>query len=152
MFLKEKWTSVIKGWGCANGQPQRLYTGKAESASSTILMESVLLTAVIEAQECQAVYMADIPGAFMQGDQDEVIHMVLHSTLATMLVECDPELYAPYCCQEKGQPVLYIQLMKGLYGCLRAAIQFWKKLTHQLVMWGFVINPYDSCVVNKVVN
>ena len=22
----------------------------------------------------------------------------------------------------------------------------------QLVMWGFVINPYDPCVVNKVVN
>ena len=23
---------------------------------------------------------------------------------------------------------------------------------HQLVQWGFVINPYDSCVVNKVIN
>ena len=51
-------------------------------------MESVLLTAVIEARECQAVYMADIPGAFMQGDQDEVIHMVLYGTLVTMLIEC----------------------------------------------------------------
>ena len=54
----------------------------------------------------------------MRGDQDEVIHMVLCGPLATMLIECDPDLYAPYCCQEKGQPVLYIQLMKGLYGCL----------------------------------
>ena len=49
-------------------------------------------------------------------------------------------------------PVLYVQLMKGLYGCLQAAIQFWKKLTHQLVQWGFVINPYDPCMVNKVIN
>ena len=54
----------------------------------------------------------------MQGDQDEVIHMVLRSTLATMLIECDPDLYAPYCYQEQGQPVLYVQLMKGLYRCL----------------------------------
>ena len=58
----------------------------------------------------------------MQGDQDEVIHMVLHGTLAMMLIECDPDLYAPYCHQEKGQSVLYVQLMRGLYGCLRAAI------------------------------
>ena len=62
----------------------------------------------------------------MQGDQDEVIHMVLHGPLAMMLIECDPDLYALYCCQEKGQLVLYVQLMKGLYGCLRAAIHFEK--------------------------
>ena len=42
--------------------------------------------------------------------------------------------------------------MKVLYGCLRAAIKFWKKQTPQLVLWGFVINPYDSCVVYKVIN
>ena len=118
MFLKEKWSSVIKGWGCTDGHAQGLYTGKAESASPTILTESVLLTTVIEAQEHHTANTADIPGAFMQGDQDEVIHMVLHGQLATMLIECDPDLYAPYCHQEKGQPVLYVQLMKGLYGCL----------------------------------
>ena len=62
----------------------------------------------------------------MQGGQDEVIHMVLHHLLAMMLIECDPDLYAPYCHQEKGQPVLYVQLMKVLYRCLHAAIQLWK--------------------------
>ena len=88
----------------------------------------------------------------MQGNQDEVIHMVLHCPFAMMLIECDPNLYAPYCHQEKGQPVLYVQLMKGLYRCLWAAIQFWGKLTYQPVQWGFVINPFDPCVANKVMN
>ena len=27
-----------------------------------------------------------------------------------------------------------------------------EKLTHQLVEWGLVINPYDLCVANKVIN
>ena len=49
MFLQEKWSRVIKGHGCTDGHPQCLYTGKAELASPTVLMESVLLTAVIEA-------------------------------------------------------------------------------------------------------
>ena len=35
MFLKEKQSGVIKGCGCADGCPQNLYTGKAESASPT---------------------------------------------------------------------------------------------------------------------
>ena len=49
MFLKEKRSGVIKGCGCADGRQQHLYTGKAESTSPSILIESVLLTAVIEA-------------------------------------------------------------------------------------------------------
>ena len=110
MFLREKQSGVIKGWGCTNGRPQCLYTGKAQSASLTILMESVVLTAVVEAQEHRAVYTVNIPGAFMQGDQDEVIHMVLCGTLATMLVECDPKLYEPYCCQ-----VTEVDNLHGIY-------------------------------------
>ena len=84
----------------------------------------------------------------MQGDQDEVIHKVLRGTLAMMLVECDMHHIAT----KKKDNQCYIQLMKGLYWCLRATIQFWKKLTDQLVLWGFVINPYDLCVVNKVMD
>ena len=76
----------------------------------------------------------------MQGDQDEVIHIILHGPLEMMLVECYPDQYALYCHQEKGQPVLYIQVITGSYGCLQATIQFWKKLMHQQVQWGFVIN------------
>ena len=45
MFLKEKWSGIIEGHGCADGRPQCLYTGKGDSASSTVMTESVLLTA-----------------------------------------------------------------------------------------------------------
>ena len=67
MFLKGKRSEVIKGRGCTDGCPQHLYTGKADSESSTILTESVLLTAVIEARECRAVYTADIPRTLCNG-------------------------------------------------------------------------------------
>jgi hypothetical protein len=35
---------------------------------------------------------------------------------------------------------------------MKAAYLFWKKLTADLVKWGFVINPYDMCVANKMIN
>ena len=40
--------------------------------------------------------------------------MVLCGSLVMMLIECDPDLCALYCHHEKGQPLLYVQLMKGL--------------------------------------
>lgn len=48
--------------------------------------------------------------------------------------------------------MLYVKLLKALYGTLRAALLFWKKLSSQLVEWGFEINPYDWCVTDKVIN
>ena len=37
----------------------------------------------------------------------------------------------------------------ALYGTLKAALLFWKKLTASLKLRGFVINPYDWCIANK---
>ena len=42
MFLKEKQSGVVKGHGCMDGHPQRLYTGKVELTLPTMLSESVL--------------------------------------------------------------------------------------------------------------
>jgi hypothetical protein len=39
-----------------------------------------------------------------------------------------------------------------LYGCLRSALFFYLKLLGDLEANGFVINPYDPCVANKMVN
>ena len=48
--------------------------------------------------------------------------------------------------------VIYLQIMKALYGTLKAALLFWRKLTEVLKSWDFQINPYDWCVANKDIN
>ena len=70
MFLKQKRCGQIKGRGCADGRKQRVWTTKEEATSSTVSTEAVLLTSVIDAKERQEVMTVDIPGAFMQGEQD----------------------------------------------------------------------------------
>ena len=149
MFLKQKRTGQIKGRGCADGRKQRLHTPKDDASSPTVATESVLLSCVIDAKERREVATVDIPGAFMQGDQDETVHMRLEGTLAELLTKCDPKLYRQYVVTENNKPVLYVELMKALYGTLRAALIFWRKLTAKLIEWGFTINPYDWCVANK---
>ena len=39
-----------------------------------------------------------------------------------------------------------------MYDTLTGAFLFWKKLSKQLIKWGFVLNTYDSCVANKTIN
>ena len=152
MILKQKRTGQIKGRGCADGRKQRLHTPKDDASSPTVATESVLLSCVIDAKERRDVATVDIPGAFMQGDQDETVHMHLEGTLAELLTKCDPKLYRQYVVTEHNKPVLYVELIKALYGTLRAALIFWRKLTSKLIEWGFTINPYDWCVANKQID
>jgi Reverse transcriptase (RNA-dependent DNA polymerase) len=151
MFLKEKRDGVIKGRGCADGRKQRAYIPKEEASSPTISTEAVFLTSVIDAREQRDVATVDVPGAFMQADMDDVVHMRLDGVMVDMLIEIDPK-YQEFITLEKGKRVIYVRLVKALYGTLKAAMLFWKKLTGVLEGWGFVVNRYDRCVANKTVN
>jgi hypothetical protein len=150
MFLKKKRCGRIKGRGCADGRKQRIYKTKEETSSPTVAVESLFLSCTIDAKEKRDVATCDIPGAFMQADMDELLHMRLAGPLATLLTKVNPGLYEKYVTQENGKPVIYVKLTKALYGTLQASLLFWKNLTGMLVgELGFELNPYDQCVANK---
>ena len=149
MFLKEKRTGEIKGRGCADGRKQRLYTNKEDASSPTVAIESVFITSVIDAKENRDVATVDVPGAFMQADMDDTVYMKLEGTMAQLLMQIAPDVYSKFSRIINGKTVLYVQLKKALYGTLKAALLFWKRLSSQLQAWGFKLNDYDSCVANK---
>ncbi len=115
--------------------------------------ESVFITAVINAHEGRNVACFDIPGAFLHADVNEDITMVLKGRLAELMVQVAPNLYRKYITfDRKGMAILYVKTQKALYGLLRSALLFYKKLVANLESDGFVLNPYDSCMANKVVD
>ena len=76
-----------------------------------------------------------------------------HEEMVDKLLEIDHELYSSYVTVEQGEKVMYMELLKALYGTLGAARLFWGKLQAKLVNdWGFILDRYDSCMVNKMVN
>jgi hypothetical protein len=152
MFLKEKRTGQIKGRGCADGRKQRVDIPKEEASSPTVAVESVLLSSTMDAHENRDVAMVDVPGAFMQVDMVDVVHMRIDGAMAELLIRLDPDYYNQFVVMEGGKKVLYLLLKKALYGTLKAAKLFWQKLSSVLVSQGFKINPYDSCVANKAIN
>ena len=48
--------------------------------------------------------------------------------------------------------MLYVCLSNALYGMLRADLLFYKSLRSDLEDRGFVFNPYDPCVANKMLD
>ena len=152
-FLKKKRCGKIKGRGCADGHKQQACITKEQSTSPTISTNAVFLTAMVDAWENRKVAVLDVPGAFMQVDMDELIHVRFRGEMVDKLLEIDHELYSSYVTEEQGEKVMYMELLKALYGTLQAAQLFWEKLRAKLAKdWGFVLNRYNSCVVNKKVD
>ena len=153
IFLKEKSSGQVKGRACINGAPQRNYIPKEEATSPTVNKDSTFITSTVGAYERRSFATSDLPGAFCNTPlTDETVIMILRGELCELMVRADPKLYRKYVTTDRrGKPLLYVQLTKALYGLLRAAVLFYRKLRGELEDYGFVINPYDPCVANKMV-
>jgi len=103
------------------------------------------------AHEHRKVRCYNIPSAFVNTNVDEDVLMVLKGELADMMVQIAPQVYRKYVTvDKKGTPILYVKLQKALYGLMRASLLFYRKLRKELEDYGFEINPYDPCIVNKM--
>ena len=108
---------------------------------------------MVDARERRAQAVLDIANAFLHADNDERVLMLLRGRLADMMASIDPSLYHKYVTYSaNGTPMLYVRLSKALYGMLKAALLFYKRLRFDLEEKGFVINPFDPCVANMMVN
>ncbi len=147
MFLKEKRDSSVKVRMCADGRKQKDGTwAKQDTTLPTVATESVFIIALVRVVAC-----FDIPGAFLHADVDEDITMVLKGRLAELMVQVAPNLYRKYITVDrKGTTILYVKMQKAIR-IPRSALLFYNKLVANLESDGFVLNPYDSCVANKVV-
>ena len=158
MFLTEKRCGTIKGRMVYNGKPTREWLSREDSASPTASLESILLTAVIDAKEGRDVMTADVPNAFIQTEMPEVedgeerVIMKITGVLVDMLLQLAPEVYGKFVVFEKGQKVLYVQVLRAIYGMLQAGLLYYQKFRKDLEEIGFKFNPYDPCVANRKIN
>ena len=80
----------------------------------------------------------DIANTFLQAENDKTVNMLLRRMLAEMMISIDPTVYrecVPY--SANRVPMLYMRLSSALYGILRAALLFYKRLRIRSRTWGF---------------
>ena len=151
-LIKQKRCGKIKGRTCADGRKQRQYINQEDSTSPTVSTEALLITLMIDAHEHRDVATTDVPGAFLHSDMDEDVTVVVDGALVDLLVQSNNK-YAEFVhiCKN-GKKVVFMKLDKALYGTVRAARLFWENLSGKLRDYGFETNPYDPCVMNKIIN
>ena len=146
---KEKRCGRINGRGCADDRKQRVYISKEDRSSPTVTTEEMMILCIMGAMKGRDVATVDITGVFLPADMDDIFDMRLDGAMAELLVKVDPKTYSKHLVLENGKKILYVRLKKALYGTLKASLLFWKHLTGKQQEWGFVLNPYDTCVANK---
>jgi Reverse transcriptase (RNA-dependent DNA polymerase) len=150
-LIKEKRSGDIKGRTCADGSVQRTLYEKTEKSSPTVSNEALMYTILIDAKERRDVATADVVGAYLNANMDDFTVMKLTGEAVKIMVQVD-KLYAPFVSFENGKQVLYLQLKKALYGCVKSALLWYELFTGTLQDMGFVLNPYDACVANKIID
>jgi hypothetical protein len=111
MCLKEKRDGTIKGRACADGRKQRETAVQGAATPPTVALESVLITATIDAYEERDVAIVNVPGAFLSADMDEEVIMTIRGRLAELMVKAVPNIYRKYITLEaNNQPILYVML------------------------------------------
>ena len=80
---------------------------------------------------------------------DERVTMKITGVLVDILVQLDLELYGPFVVYYNNKKVLYVQVLRAIYGMLIASMLWYNKFRADLEKIGFIFNLYELCVTNK---
>ena len=153
-LIKEKRNGDVKGRTCADGSRQRRFLGFYDSvASPTVSLEALILTLIMDAYEDRTVAVFDVPGAYLHANMPEGkrIIMKLRGQFVDLMCEANPK-YSSYVKVVNGKKLLYLRVLRAIYGCIQSALLWYRLFTTELSNMGFTINPYDKCVANKQIN
>ena len=81
----------------------------------------------------------------------DFVVMKIRGKSVELFCNLDPTL-KDFVVVEKGKKVLYVQLDKALYGCVKSALLWYNTYTETLKDMGFKLNPYNMCVANAMID
>ena len=92
-LIKEKRCGKIKGRTCAYGSRQHTYTLREEATLSTIAIEALFASLLIDAHEGRAVQTFAAPGEYLHASfpDDKVAHMKFEGEFLDIMCEENPE-------------------------------------------------------------
>ena len=90
----------------------------------------------IDAHKGRDVATIDIETTFLHIEKDKEIIMKLRGKMVELVVQLEPSMYQKYVTTgSNGEPILYLNLLKKLYGLLRSALVFTRSEGRTLEMW-----------------
>ena len=116
-------------------------------------METLLAQLIIDSFEERATEIFDVPGAYLNSDmlEDKFVLLKLEDEFVDIMREVNPE-FIKEVQQEGKKTLLYLRVLKELYGCIKYALMMYNLYKDNLEKESFVLNPYDKCTANKMIN
>jgi hypothetical protein len=144
-----------RGESFAGGNKHPDYISKEDASSPTVATEAVILSCIIDAEEGRDFAVVDIPNTFVHTrveNEKDMAFIKIRGVLVDILVEIAPDVYKLYVSREKkGTKQLLVQCQHFLYGTMVASLLYYRKFVKSLTDIGFIINHYDLCVANKII-
>ena len=129
---------------------QRDYIAKEESSSPTVSLYALMGSCVMDALDDRKVIMVDTPGAFLQDEWPQDEHpgyIMFEGIMVKMVCEIDPSYHKNVIwSKDHKKKILYVRLVKAVYGTLLGEIIFYNKLSKHLADHGFTQNEYDMYI------
>ena len=105
----------------------RNWISKEDKSSPTVLTESIKLLLAVDAQEDRDALSMDFPNAFIQTlmhpkDDGERVIMKIRGKLVDWLVKIDPTAYLSLVVVERCVKVIYLDILRAIYGMLKASL------------------------------
>ena len=105
----------------------RQYYTKEETASPTVTNKGLKLSLAMDALEERIVAISDVPGAYLHAKMDDLVHLKVSGEMINVMTSLN-EKYQNYVTEENGRKVLYVKLLKALYGCVQSALFCYKMI------------------------
>ena len=142
----------MKAGKCADVSLQRPYISKENSTTPSVSIEALFITIAVDAHQEKYVTTSNIARSYIYADIERFNTLQLEGDMVDLVVEVNPEKYAKYVRHGTGKKVLYLRLLKALYGCIQSDLFWYNLFTSTLESECFALNPYDLCVSNKDIN
>ena len=127
-LIKEKNCGKIKVRTCANESKELKYLKPDESVySPTCSTKALMETLVIDAMDQIDVAIFNVPRDFLKTalPADKFLMMRIRDEFVDVMSEVNPK-YVPYVRNENVKKVLYVNILRAIYGCIDSAVLWYK--------------------------
>ena len=111
---------------------------------------------IINSQEDRYVATINTPNTFVQtkvDKEEDIVNIRVRRYLIDLLLEIYLELYKLYIIKNKnGNNILILICLNSINGKMVESLLCYQKFCKALILAGFKLNPYDTCVANRMVN
>ncbi|CAJ1945823.1 unnamed protein product [Cylindrotheca closterium] len=131
MLLAEENTGEIEGRCVYKGDGTLEWLSPGDTSSPTAALEAIMITCVIDVYEGRDMMSLEISNAFIQTqmtmDAKSRVMMKITGLLVDMMIRLEPR-YRDYFVIENGERVIYMRVLRAIYGMLEASMLWYKKL------------------------